>query len=327
MQAPAPTAAPGLKARDTTVLPLTTIFTPPQSCFDAPFTLETSSSGVAGFSTAWRDEYETSSECYPPYFSSLEYPWGWYSPGVCASGYNIAEISTYNALTQAWCCPSGFTISGSVGGGLTYQFCSSLASNTGLIGFVNNISTTFTPSYSFVALQYPISVEWAASDLSLFTPASAPVLTTDVSSTISKFTGTLPTTGGRKAGPTSTATHTATDSGLSTGAEAGIAVGAVVAVVTVLAGVIFWMIRRRRGSKRRILDSDDKSNAFPYVDNKIELPTEEPRRAKHEQSPVELNAMSSPQELEVGEGAVKKVNSEQSPVELDSNWNGHDRAG
>ena len=113
LAAPPPELRP--RAAGETILPLTTIFTPPQSCFDAPFAFATSSSGVVGLSSAWKDYGESSSQCYPSSYSSLQFNWNWYSPGVCASGYNIAQTTTSSSsvnVTRAWCCPSSYTITG-----------------------------------------------------------------------------------------------------------------------------------------------------------------------------------------------------------------------
>lgn len=80
---------------------LTTIFTPPASCSDLPFTYTDSK--------FWRDAALSRTECYPPLY--LPPPnWNEYSPGVCPDKYtpNIYTIFTYTnkqVETYAFCCP------------------------------------------------------------------------------------------------------------------------------------------------------------------------------------------------------------------------------
>lgn len=80
---------------------LTTVFTPPASCSDLPFT--------STDSEFWRDAALSRTECYPPLY--LPPPnWNEYSPGVCPARYtpNIVTYATYtNDVTEtyAFCCP------------------------------------------------------------------------------------------------------------------------------------------------------------------------------------------------------------------------------
>jgi hypothetical protein len=187
-------------------------------------------------------------------------------------------------------------------------------------------TTTITPSISFVAYQWPLSVEWASSDLSLFTPASAPVIASDATSTIASGTDTAITSGARQSGqiPAATTRSATSDTGLSTGATAGIAVGAVVAVIAVLAGILFWWFKRRRSSQLIPNESDKGGQPF-YVDQKVELPTEEPRR-QDVARPIELDAMNV-HELDVPERTKSKHNSNKEPVELDGDWHDNETPG
>jgi LPXTG-motif cell wall-anchored protein len=124
----------------------------------------------------------------------------------------------------------------------------------------------------FVAVLPQIDVQWASSDLSLFTPASAPVLP---AASISKFealttsaaTSTLQS-GTQTSSPTSKAS--AGSNGLSTGAEAGIGVGIAIAVLLLISGIIYFVFRRRRRNKNAALQRAGSTE--PYVDSKAELP-------------------------------------------------------
>jgi hypothetical protein len=138
----------------------------------------------------------------------------------------------------------------------------------------------------FVGLLPFIAVEWVASDLSLFTPASAPILPTSrlaqyesslvarPRSGVAASTSTEPSKPTSKTSPQQTrAAQTGTQSntdlsrqshGLSTGAKAGIGVGVSIAVLFLFA-IGFWILRRRRKPKRE-------ENGRPFVDAKSELP-------------------------------------------------------
>lgn len=325
---PTITPTPFLRRRDDAVLPLTTIYTPPQSCLDAPFTLQTSSSGVAGFSSAWRDPSQTSANCYPSSYSSLQYNWGWYSPGVCPSGYNIAQSRIVRngsiGTTLAFCCPASMTISGlSSSGGSNYQYCTSLASDVPVWSYINNAWSIVTASsFSFTAFQWPISVEWALSDLSRFTPASAPVLAATATSTISSLASGAnigsPSTGSPASPPFSF------ERGLSTGAQVGIGAGIGLAAIAVIVAVILWLLKRRK--VRAVGRSRDAKEEPLYVDGKFELATEGAERSPP-QPPAELAESGSP--LEVHSENKFQVNTanlqtQRSPVELDGNWYGYE---
>ena len=60
--------------RDEIVLPLTTVFEPPNNCLTAAFSLD---SDASNYDTppAWRDWEQTSSSCYPSSFSELQGSW------------------------------------------------------------------------------------------------------------------------------------------------------------------------------------------------------------------------------------------------------------
>jgi hypothetical protein len=297
----------------TTVLPLTTVFTPPASCLNAPFTLESSSSGVAGFSTAWRDWGETSSQCYPHSFSSLQFTWGWYSPGVCPSGYAIAQTSipsTAIKTTQAWCCPAGYTITGWRSRTDVYQACTSMASDAAVVAVNAGLTQTITPSFGFVAMQWPISVEWASSDLSLFQSASAPLLGVDATTTTTAVAGTA--SGTANTGPShdlNTSSSTSIDaniakSGLSTGAIVGIAIGLSLGIL-VLVACIFVYIARRRRSLQRVPTDPPNGELLISRGTGTELPNAH-GQATEQNYPVELDELKQIQELDIHGAVLEK---------------------
>ena len=309
------------RAPANTAQALTTIFEPPQSCLDAPFTLGTSSSGLVGFWTAWKDYYDKSSECYPPSFSKLQWNWTWYSPGVCPSGYNVAQTSTPTdsiGVTQAWCCPSSGTITGWRSGDSTYQACTFLASDTTVISTQGSSRATLTPSFSFVAMQWPISVEWASSDLARFTPASAPMIQIDAASTIAQLTGTV-----MSGGPGRTGTVPASgEAGMSTGEAAGVAVGSIVVLLAIVTGILCWICRRRR-TRHRTPDETDKGTRWFDLDARSEHANILMSQSGYI-APVELAARNLDLHELGGNHAMNTRKVETVPAELDSTSH-HDR--
>lgn len=93
-----------LMKKQTSYQPLTTIYTPPTTCFSGLWT----GGGSAGLTRIRQqpvsDEDSYLSECYPPNFYSVE---GIYSPGLCPSGYTTAyKTILSSSITSAQCCPS-----------------------------------------------------------------------------------------------------------------------------------------------------------------------------------------------------------------------------
>lgn len=85
---------------------------------------------------------------------------------------------------------------------------------------------------------------WAESDLTKFTPASAPLLV----NTASTASRTQPSNTSKSIASTTSTPSAAGSPGLSTGAKAGIGVGAAVLVLAILAaGIVFY---RRRKAKQ-----------------------------------------------------------------------------
>lgn len=107
-------------------------------------------------------------------------------------------------------------------------------------GDSSNLVTATTvgdgPTYANqYAYQSPLTVVWVSDDLSLFHPASAPILKSPASNA---------------AKTTSAAPSQNTPSGLSTGAEAGIGVGVAIAVLLAVSVLVIWMLRLRKRRQR-----------------------------------------------------------------------------
>lgn len=91
-------------------MPLTTIFTPPASCTDRPFTYFQDDGTT---STFWRDQSLQDSECYPYSYAYQHDPTvsAVYSPGVCPESYFAAQFAADGpvAAQTSWCCPEYVT--------------------------------------------------------------------------------------------------------------------------------------------------------------------------------------------------------------------------
>jgi hypothetical protein len=241
-----------------------------------------------------------------------------YSPGVCPSGWNIAQSRVLRSKTQAWCCPQQMIIYGTQSGLSNYQFCTSLISADTVLSLENGLYKTVDLSSTFIGYQWPLSVEWASSDLSLFTPASAPRLAATQSSGILDLGSMAPV------GTMTPSQSSAVDHGsLSTGAKAGIGVGVAVAGAMIIGALVLWFLRRRVMRKR--IPDLAANNAHPYVDGKVELP-HDGAEIRAPGIPVELGAMNqSPREVD-GETKANELSGKRqmSPVELEGNWYGHE---
>lgn len=174
------------------------------------------------------------------------------------------------------------------------------------------LQSSTTHGSTFAAVVPQVAVWWASSDLSFFTPASAPVLPTW---RIERYESSVAARS-RSAVATSTAATNPTGStpqsesqgsstgGLSPGTKAGIAVGIVVAVLIVLAlGFLLLRRRKQRTSMNQLQTLQRTKSARPYLDSKGELPASETAK-KTNVAAAELGPRSpgellprSPQEL------------------------------
>ncbi|KAI5468148.1 hypothetical protein BGZ63DRAFT_373031 [Mariannaea sp. PMI_226] len=194
---------------------LTTVYTTPPGCFSKPYTLDSpdndSTELVHGL---WPDPLCTATEwegCYPqPRFFSLScgnsesfstvpntvYMGQTFSPGVCPDDqtvifYSVSTRTNGNKLTVVTCCPSTYTANGDA----CYK---TLTSPTSLLLVTRDPETyhklvtigikTILAEGSNATFIYqpPITVAWEQSDLSLFTPLSAPLKMLETTMTSSK---------------------------------------------------------------------------------------------------------------------------------------------
>ena len=150
---------------------------------------------------------------------------------------------------------------------------------------------------------------WQESDLSLFSPPSAPVL--DLIRAGVTFprsaTSTTPTSNDSRISPTSQRS-----SGISTGQAAGIGAGATIAGITII-GTITWLLWRRRRAARMKLNKPDSRTG---VDNSQSFSASQRPTAvaemPHGTWRSEANGVKSPRELET----------RWAPVEADSGTHG-----
>lgn len=113
---------------------------------------------------------------------------------------------------------------------------------------IHHNGTTTTTS-NFYALMHPISVQWGSSDLSLFTPPSAPILPRVSASTTSSLSGTTNSASQSNGGNSNQVKETG--NGLGTGEQAGIGVGVGIAGALLLAFAVWLLIRRKRRNPER----------------------------------------------------------------------------
>jgi hypothetical protein len=155
----------------------------------------------------------------------------------------------------------------------------------------------------FSAYDWPISVMWAQSDLTNFTPASAPLLVSETSAaSVTRSTG-----GAEQASSASFGNSNGSDTptGLSTGAKAGIGIGVALgsAALLVISFLVYRRRRRRRDAARNqrsanvqqgdpILQSEPKYTApGPIVS---EMDSNDYWKHQHaHRSELEANAMST----------------------------------
>jgi hypothetical protein len=155
-----------------------------------------------------------------------------------------------------------------------------------------------------------VAVTWEASDLSRFTPASAPLLAAPVKTGQSADIG-QPTSSAQvsSAGGTSGGTSRRTNGLISTGVRAGIGVG-IGLFVLIVAGIASLFLRRRRRKRALMAHMEDQQ---PYVHAKSE-PYE---FRSHGSSTGELDDSQSPRTpAELGNREVQEVHAIDQPYEV-----------
>ena len=151
-----------------------------------------------------------------------------------------------------------------------------------------------------------VQVVWEADDLSLFTPASAPLLTPSTL-TVSQITKQTGGASPGRSGP-SPAESQNEKGGLSTGAQAGIGVGVALAALILLACLILLVLRRRRNNRKP--PPSHEPSEKPYLDSKAELP-ESVASKQAGQKPAELPD-KEPQEMRADKPAGSELEAQSS---------------
>lgn len=124
-------------AQPTLIGALTTTFTPPTTCFLTTAIIATYDgegfdnarlwdAGLGMAATVYRISPNIGTACYPPGYNASDWvlQGGYYSPGICPSGYTLAftegetmsdwSISNAPVTSRTWgvCCPFGFSTDG-----------------------------------------------------------------------------------------------------------------------------------------------------------------------------------------------------------------------
>ena len=177
--------------------------------------------------------------------------------------------------------------------------------------------TTISISTAFVEVEWVVKVVWESSDLSVFTPKSAPLLPLS-SQAVSGNDSSVPNPTRKKQHPSGTAgDHSSTSgnssaAGHSSGAKAGIGVGVPIAALALLVAIVLCIRYRRRKSPR-----NEPSNGR-QPESQTEYPT-----ADAEESASEMPGGS---QIHEAHGTSKPAEADPSTMraELDSGWPGHE---
>ncbi|KAJ6259019.1 hypothetical protein Dda_5915 [Drechslerella dactyloides] len=169
---------------------LTTIFTPPCNCVNKPPRLYGTTIPDTPLVYDWGETCSTWQLCDPVEYITwvCESAGGWiysFSPGVCPLGWAAVGTTTStegnDVVTSAWCCPDGFTVDPN-----NESDClSHVTTTTSALQWTSSklpcgdtldipVGTTLISNFTIQTWYY--TVAWRSADLSLFTPASAPLL-------------------------------------------------------------------------------------------------------------------------------------------------------
>ncbi|KAJ4392106.1 hypothetical protein N0V93_005728 [Gnomoniopsis smithogilvyi] len=272
--------------------PLTTVFTTPDFCKELYW--QNTATGPL-----------SSSVCMPPRFHQLwDYSWGFYSPGICPSGYTKGcSFPTSLASTSLGMIYFG----GPVDNGETVQVCCP----TGYECLTNTVSS-YSKCISTGAsdLAFAIQVRWKESDLSILetdptvpgskysSPASVTATTTQSGASSSGSSGTAAVETSVASDTTSAATsdeeNSASSGGLSSHATIGLAAGAM-ALAFLLSALLFflWRCRKRRRQDQngtRISSTISLEKIAPRISEKPELDSTMVKPPPPSPNPTELQA-------------------------------------
>ena len=176
-----------------------------------------------------------------------------------------------------------------------------------------NASRTVSTSGMFTGLASGLWAEWESKDLSLFSPASAPIL------------GYMDLRGGDKGQSRRTSssrspaksTSTPQSSDLAPSVKGGIGASAGVGLLCIL-GVILWLVRRKYIQRSRNEDDETAGRVIPELDPNVII-VEAPQKACLK----EID--SGVQRFEVPDNAFPyEKYGDYTPTELEGEWHGHE---
>ncbi|KAK3710214.1 hypothetical protein LTR37_010435 [Vermiconidia calcicola] len=287
-----------------TLVPLTTVFIPPDSCFSsATFTVSPGGNdairqdGTAV--TAFRG-VQSDDECYPTGYSAIFSASPvrlWYSPGnICPESYFTADLEQDYFSTSVQCCPTYHSFSA--------KWCWAITGGAEVT--VINGSDTSTITAAIVASP-PIAYRQATSD-GVYRFPSTLSQSSNTSSTVDETSAPVTDPPTPPSPSNDAETTTSTGSGLSTGAKAGIGIGAVlggIAIISLIVAAVWWRRRSRKPPKRGSYDQAG--------DGKAELSGE--GKDKPEISGAEVYEAG-------GVGKPPELDQDNVRVELESDWRG-----
>ena len=167
--------------------------------------------------------------------------------------------------------------------------------------YINGSHTVSTSGY-FTGFASGLWAEWEKKDLSLFTPASAPILGFE------RLGGTS-TSGSSQTATISSQKSGSSRSSLSVGAKAGIGAGVAIFVLLLLGAALLWMRRYHHRNQTSSDELTEKSRA--ELDPRADV-SEAPDYAKRHEA--------------VGSNTYAEKRSQHDVAELDGNWHGHECA-
>ncbi|KKZ67812.1 hypothetical protein EMCG_06522 [[Emmonsia] crescens] len=260
-----------------TVIPLTSVFTPPASC-SSSWTYEGEYyNSVTGGLLIQNAFNKRDTNCFPPLFEGtgrgqIQQV---FSPGYCPDGYTSPAATTNNGVTTAVCCPSDYSYFSTL---TTVNHFSQVTVFAGCISTFPESSITTVLARGGVekleqsAVTGPIAmwgqailVQFRSEDLSLFISASTTSSTTSSLSRTPNNDQPSPTSPPAALPPPSDDNNQSP--GLSPGAKAGVAIGAVSAVALLIALMLFIRRSRRRSRRNNNLSINPHPYAIQELDN------------------------------------------------------------
>ncbi|KAE8351835.1 hypothetical protein BDV28DRAFT_12655 [Aspergillus coremiiformis] len=266
-----------------TMLPLTTLFTPPPDC-STSWTFVPPQSRTAGTGILLQNALSAVSSCYPPGFKKTGTAAAAqvFSPGYCPIGYTTGDLTVNWPMTTAVCCPSRYSFYKTNLDNQPSQLVGCLSNLPGAVHThvalaVENTSKDTLVSGPLTMWAQAITVMLRSTDSSLYTTALTASTVTPMPGIVSQSTPTDPPASitlttlrpyhilTTSATTPSTTSLPATDppapitpepTSLSSGAKAGIGIGVAAIGLAVFVLAILSRIFRRRKSQQRKATAD-----------------------------------------------------------------------